>query len=101
MSHDSHLTKEEGYQTSALLHNKTSITQIVRIINRHPSSVYREIQRNNSKRGYCPKQANTIAITRKASNQTHLTEFCWAYVTYLLERYWSAEQIVGRLHQLG
>ena len=48
-----------------------------------------------------PKQANTIAIARKAANQAHLTEFCWAYVTHLLEKYWSAEQIVGRLHQLG
>jgi IS30 family transposase len=101
MSHYSHLTKEERYQISALLRNETPITKIARIINRHPSSIYREIQRNKGKRGYRPKQANNKAIARKAFNQTKLTDFCWAYVTHLLEKYWSAEQIVGRLRQLG
>lgn len=101
MSHYSHLTKEERYQISALLRNETSIAQIARTINRHPSSIYREIKRNKGKRGYRPKQANTKAIARKASNQDKLTDFCWAYVTHLLAKYWSAEQIVGRLRQLG
>jgi IS30 family transposase len=101
MSHYSHLTEEERHQISALLRNETPIAQIARTINRHSSSVYREIQRNKGKRGYQPKQANNKAIVRKASNQAKLTDFCWAYVTHLLEKYWSAEQIVGRLRQLG
>ncbi|MEZ5496731.1 MAG: IS30 family transposase [Gammaproteobacteria bacterium] len=48
-------------------------------------------------RGYRPKQANEFAVKRKSDNANKITDFCWAYVTYLLKKKFSPEQINGRL----
>ena len=101
MSHYSHLTSNERYQISALLCGKTSIAEIARILNRHRSSIYRELKRNKGLRGYRPNQANTKAQSRQAKNQNKLTSFFWAYVEHLLTSYYSPEQIRGRLMALG
>lgn len=101
MSHYSHLTLEERYQISVLLKSNISITQISRILNRHRSTIYREISRNRGKKSYWPKQANNLATNRKASNQGRLRSFFWEYVEYLLQKYYSPEQIHGRLKLRG
>ena len=60
-----HLTLEQRYQISALLKSNISISEIARQIGCHKSTISREIKRNTGKRGYRPKQANTLAKTRK------------------------------------
>lgn len=102
MSTYSHLTIEQRYQISALIKSeKLTISEIARQLNCHRSTIYRELNRNIGKKGYRPKQANTLAIARKSRNQTKLTDFFWAYVRHLLAAYYSPEQINGRLKHLG
>lgn len=101
MSHYSHLTQNQRYQISALVRSKISISEISRILNRHRSTIYRELKRNKGLRGYRPKQADKLSKRRKASNQSRLSLFFWSYVEHLLERYFSPEQIHHRLKLLG
>ena len=102
MSTYSHLTVEQRYQISALIKSeKLTISEIARQLNCHRSTIYRELARNKGKRGYRPKQANELAMARKAQNQSKLTDFFWEYVRHLLAKYYSPEQINGRLKHLG
>ena len=78
-----------------------TVSEIARQLNCHRSSIYRELKRNRGKRGYRPKQANAFAVERKAKNQGNFTDFFWEYVRHLLEKYYSPEQINGRLKHLG
>lgn len=96
-----HLTLEQRYQISALLKSNISISQIVRQLGYHKSTISCEIKRNTGKRGYRPKQAQDKATQRKADNAYHLSDFAWAYIQYLLSQYHSPEQITGRLKVLG
>jgi len=51
------LTQEEQYQIFALLKARHTQSEIAMILDRHKSTVSREIQRNAGLRGYRPKQA--------------------------------------------
>lgn len=75
-----HLTLEQRYQISALLKSNISISEIARQLGYHKSTISREIKRNTGKRGYRPKQANTLAKTRKANNHYQLNDFAKAYI---------------------
>ncbi len=97
MKHYSHLTQAERYQISSLLKNNCTKTEIANILNRHKSMIGREIKRNTGKKGYRPKQADGFAIDRKSNNANKINDFCWTYVTHLLKKKYSPEQISGRL----
>ena len=97
MKHYSHLTQAERHQISSLLKANCTKTEIANILNRHKSTIGREIERNTGKRGYRPKQAGRLAIERKSNNANKINEFCWAYVTHLIKKKYSPEQINGRL----
>lgn len=97
MKHYSHLTQAERYQISCLLKANCSRIEIANILNRHKSTIGREINRNTGQRGYRPKQADKLAIERKSNNANKITGFCWAYVTYLIKKKYSPEQVNGRL----
>ena len=97
MSHYSHLTQAERYQISSLLKANCSKTEIASILNRHKSTIGREIKRNTGKRGYRPKQADSLAIKRKSNNASKINDFCWAYISYMIKKKYSPEQINGRL----
>lgn len=101
MKYYTHLTQEQRYHISAYLKNGYSLSQIARELNVHKSTISREIVRNKGKRGYRPKQAEQLAISRKANNSPKITDFGWAYIAYLLKKKYSPEQITGRLRYLG
>ena len=101
MKHHTHLTEPERYQLSSLLKAKLSLSQIGRIMERHKSTISREIKRNKGQRGYRPLQAQTSYRARKASNSRSITVFGWAYIEHLLKEKYSPEQITGRLRLLG
>lgn len=101
MKHYTHLTYEQRYQISGLLQTKTSISEIARIVGCHKSTISREIKRNKGQRGYRPAQAQRLATERKTNNSAQITEFGWSYIEYLLNQYYSPEQITGRLRLLG
>lgn len=101
MANYTHLSQEERYSISAELKRQTSIREIARILNRHPSSISREIQRNKGKRGYRPQQAGQFSAARKYVHQVHYTDFAFAFVEHLLQCKWSPEQISGALRSKG
>ena len=95
------LTQEQRYHISGLLKVGISKSQIALEIGCNRSTIYRELKRNTGKKGYRPKQAQTLANLRKRDGNTQITNFCWAYVELLIRKYWSPEQINGRLKAKG
>ena len=95
------LTQEQRYHISGLLKAGISKSQIALEIGCNRSTIYRELKRNTGKRGYRPKQAQTLANSRKRDGNTQITNFCWAYVELLIRKYWAPEQINGRLKAKG
>ena len=88
------LTQEERYQIYALLKAGHSQTEIAMILNRHKSTISREIQRNTGLRGYRPQQAQRLTDERKATKaQPRISDNVWADVIRLLRQDWSPEQI--------
>ncbi|MDE1891830.1 MAG: helix-turn-helix domain-containing protein [Betaproteobacteria bacterium] len=64
-----HLSQIERYQIFSLLKEGFSCTQIARNLDRSKSTISSEIKRNTVGRGYCPKQANRLAIERSLSSR--------------------------------
>ena len=95
------LTQEQRYHISALLKAGITKPQIALEVGSDRSTIYRELNRNTGKRGYRPKQAQTLSDSRKRKGNTQITDFCWAYVEFLIREYWSPEQIRGALKFRG
>jgi len=98
-----HLTREERYQTWALLDAGCSQRQIARRLGRSPSTVCREIRRNRGLRGYRSKQAHRLAQERASCCRSHtrITPQQWRAVERLVRHEWSPEQIAQRLRLEG
>jgi IS30 family transposase len=92
------LTQEQRYQIYALMKAGFNRTQIASEISVHKSTVSREMRRNRGQRGYRPKQAHELAITRRELRVApRITPQTWQQIETLLRRQWSPEQIRGRL----
>jgi len=88
------LTQEERYQIAALLKAEHDQTEIAMILNRHKSTISREIHRNTGLRGYRPRQAQRLTEQRRfAKALPHISELAWSHVNTLLKEDWSPEQI--------
>jgi len=88
------LTQEERYQISALLKAGHDQTEIAMILERHKSTISREIRRNTGLRGYRPIQAQRLTNERKQSKiQLRIKTDVWIRVEQLLFEEWSPEQI--------
>lgn len=88
------LTHEQRYQIYSLLKAGLSQTEIAKNIGVHKSTISREIRRNRGLRGYRPKQANNLAISRLArKSKPKITQEAWQRVEVLLKEEWSPEQI--------
>ena len=98
-----HLTKEERYQTWALLGAGYSQRQIARRLDRSPSTVCREVRRNRGQRGYRSKQAHRLAQERASCcrSRIRITPQQWRTIERLIRREWSPEQIAERLRLEG
>jgi len=71
MSHYTQLTREERYQISALKSANHTVAEISRIIGRHKATISRELRRNKGLRGYRPKQAQELALSRRKTSKRH------------------------------
>ena len=69
-------------------------TEIANILQVHKSTISREVRRNTGGKGYRPKQAHSLAESRKRNSiQKRISHSEWLLVEELLEEDWSPEQI--------
>jgi len=88
-----HLTREERYQIYALKKAGHNLTEIANVLERHPSTICRELRRNRGRRGYRPKQAQRLAEGRRAINARTIDDATWQFAQARLLEQWSPEQI--------
>ena len=99
-----HVTREIRSQIYALKATGTSLHKISAIVDRHVSTISREIQRNTGGRGYRYKQADEKAVKRRADasrTPQKLTPTLVAIIEEKLLEEWSPDQISGRLDDSG
>ena len=93
------LSQEQRYQIYAF--NKAGFTQslIAQELKVHKSTISRELKRNTGQRGYRPKQAHALAVSRQQQRAcgTRISSDTWSLVKAKLQEEWSPEQIAGRL----
>jgi transposase, IS30 family len=93
------LTQIQRYQIHALLkmgHNQTEIANCLIV---HKSTISRELYRNRGQRGYRPKQAHTIALSRRRKAKPRIEKQFWQMVEEKLRQDWSPEQISAWLKE--
>ncbi|MBL4679711.1 MAG: IS30 family transposase [Pseudomonadales bacterium] len=96
----SQLTETERYQIYSLLKAGKLVTEIALNLNRHKSTISRELSRNKGLRGYQPKQAQQFATRRRiAHGQVRISDPVWDEVERLIKEDWSPEQIGWRLYE--
>lgn len=98
----SHLTLSEREEIRAGLSAKMSIRAIARSLNRSPSTISREVQRNRGRRGYKAVDANNRANRMAKRPKVCLLERNLQLRNLVLEKLelkWSPEQISGWLRR--
>ena len=92
------LTHEERRQISILRKAGHRQSKVAEMLGRHKCTISRELKRNRGRRGYRPKQAHCLALTRRRSKlRPPFSGPLWDQVEALIRRDWSPEQISGRL----
>ena len=100
-----HLTPEQKNELSALLMAKVKKKDIARYLGKHRTTIWRELQRNSSENGkYHARKAKRLAKERRIKANQRFKKIennRWLrnYVIKKLRRYWSPEQISGRLER--
>ena len=97
------LTEEERYQIYEGVTEKRSHREIADMLNKHHSTISREVKRNKGLRGYRPKQAQEKSLLRHMNKPRYikLTPDVQSLITENIKRDWSPEQIQGRLKHEG
>ena len=74
-----HLSQTERYQIYILMKDGKTQSQIATLMDRHKSTISREIARNTGNRGYRPKQACLLAEKRSlgSRNAAQITTDQW------------------------
>jgi IS30 family transposase len=93
------LTEDERYQIYEGVTEKLSHHEIAALINKHHSTVSREVKRNRGLRGYRPKQAQEKTQVRhhNKSKYRKLSPEIQSLITENIYKEWSPDQIRGRL----
>jgi IS30 family transposase len=97
-----HFTIAERQLLHRLLQRKLSMAEIAVLLNRHRSTVYRELDRNSSAFGYRPKHAQHLRDQRRKAcgRRSKFSDLrTRLYVTEHLMQAWSPDQIAGRLRR--
>ena len=78
-------------------------SEIARLMERHKSTISREMTRNRGARGYRSKQAHALSQSRTcaAQNSPRVAAGTWAIVHLKLAETWSPEQISGTLREVA
>ena len=91
------LTQAQRYQIYALLKMGHPQTEIAACLGVDKSTISRELSRNRGQRGYRPKQAQRLALSRRRQGQSRIPAATWALVEAKIRLDWSPEQISGWL----
>ena len=91
-----HLSQTERYQIYILM--KDGKTQIAKLMERHKSTISRELARNTGLKGYRPRQACLLAEKRSqgSRNATQITAADWGKTVNCLLEKWSPVHIETR-----
>ena len=94
-----HLSQAERYQIHALMKAGHDQSEIAKLLNRHKSTISRELSRNTGSRGYRPKQACEMSADRAQNSRNANAVAPWVKdeVNAMLRVQWSPEQITGKL----
>jgi transposase, IS30 family len=97
------LTEDERYQIYEGVTEKRSHREIALLLNKHHSTVSREVVRNTGLRGYRPKQAQEKANRRDENKPKYrqLTHDVESLIAKNIKSEWSPDQIKGRLKSKG
>ena len=98
-----HLTQDERYQIAILAKAGHDRSDIARVMERHKSTIGREMKRNRGERGYRPKQAHGFsqARMRACENGPRVAAETWVVVDLKLAETWSPERISGTLREVA
>ena len=98
-----HLTLEERYQIAAYLKAGFSKQAIADNLDRHISTINRELKHNTGLRGYRPKQAHRLAQNRHKDKPKaiKLTIGLCSQISLFIQEQWAPEQIQGRMKLKG
>ncbi len=102
MSNYTHLTVTERRRFYVWIEMGYSMSAIAKRLNRHRSTLYRELERNQSQKIYLPVKAHEKAENRRKQERVcKLQEnpALYDYVLGHLKEGWSPEQISGRMKQ--
>lgn len=96
------LSLKERRQLACFLEMGLSVKIISSRLERHRSTIYREIDRNSTHQGYLAVRANKQALVRKHRKPLKLVVNSngYKYVMTKLQAGWSPEQISGRMKSL-
>lgn len=94
-----HLSQEERYQIYILMKDGKTQSQIATLLNRHKSTISRELARNTGNRGYRPRQACLLAEERSlgSRNAAQINSKDWDTAVTCLHKKWSPEQIADQV----
>lgn len=107
--HHTHISLEERRQIYQMRGRKISAVEIAKKLNRHHSTIYREINRNmyyeeddHKMNGYYPLNAQEYYRRRRQSLQLfkRYSELR-SFVIDKIKAYWSPDQIAGHLKDMG
>lgn len=97
-----HLTLAERHVLQELLKHRIAKPRIAQLMNRHVSTIYRELVRNSSARGYQSAHAQHVAAGRRQAcrRPCKLADLSLQqYVRERLAQAWSPDQIAGRVRR--
>ena len=94
-----HLSQTERYQIYILMKDGKTQTQIAKLMNRHKSTISRELARNTGGKGYRPRQACLLTQERSlgSRNATQIAATDWSKVVDCLLDKWSPVQIANQV----
>ena len=103
MSYYIQLIQEERYHISVLCKEGYSKADTARKVNRHISTISRELNRNTGKKGYRPKQAQEKALKRRYTSRKAIkfTDKVRQIVDKKISEQYSPDQVSGKLKMSG
>jgi IS30 family transposase len=97
-----HLTLDERRLLHRMVRAKKTKAEIGGLLNRHRSTIYRELKRNSNAWGYRPETAQRLSAKRREAcrRPLKLKQFdLRLYVCERLMKAWSPDQIAGRMRR--